>query len=89
MRCGARREELARFLAEMTEGLDRRQTIDRLLQLGVVAPARCEQAALRVEVERRVGEGVPRCEAMEAVAIECGCSYAKVKGAVYYKPKNL
>ena len=87
MRRGAGREELKRFLDEQTVGLGRLETIERLLQLGVVAPARCEQAALRCDVERLVARGVPRCEAMEAVAMQCGCSYAKVKGAVYYRAK--
>lgn len=78
---------MTRFLDEMTAGLGRVEAIERLIELGVVAPARCEQAALRCDVERLVARGVPRCEAMEAVAMQCGCSYAKVKGAVYYKPK--
>ncbi len=84
----ARRSELLRFLLTETEGLGRAAALERLLELGAVSVSSCGHAAIRAEVERLVRQGTGRCEAMEAAAIRFGCSYSKVKGIIYYKPKK-
>lgn len=83
----AHRKALLRFLLGATEGLGREAAIERLFELGAFSVHCCANAALRVEVERLVRLGTGRCEAMEAAAMRFGCSYAKVRNAVYYKPK--
>lgn len=82
-------ERWLRFLTEQTRGLGREETLVRLFELGVVDGKRCGQAFLRAEVERLVRQGRGRCEAMEETAERCGCSYGKVREAVYYKPKKI
>lgn len=84
----AQRRELLRFLLDATEGLERDAAIERLFDLGAFSERSCSHAAIRAEVERCVRLGTGRCEAMEAAAIRFCCSYSKVRGAVYYKPKN-
>lgn len=81
-------EKLLRFLLSETEGLGRVEAIGRLMELGVVSQCGCERAAIRTDVDRLVRRGSPRCEAMEDAAVRFRCSYAKVRGAVYYKPKK-
>ncbi|MEG0498726.1 MAG: hypothetical protein RR522_02475 [Alistipes sp.] len=76
------------YLLRQTTGLNRAMMLERLFDLGVISHHLCEQHALRTEVEQRTRSGCGRCEAMEAVAIDFNCSYAKVRQAVYYKPKN-
>lgn len=81
-------QKLAEHLLRETVGMGRVATLERLFELGVVSHHLCEQHAIRAEVERLVRKGSGRCEAMEAAAIDFNCSYAKVRQAVYYKPKN-
>lgn len=76
-------EDLCRQMA----GLKSAAVVERLFELGVINPALCERLAIRTEVERRVRLGEGRCKAMEAAATDFHCSYAKVKQAIYYKPK--
>lgn len=59
------------------------QTLRRMFELGLMDIRGCERLAARAEIERLGREGVPRCEAMHAVAAAFCCSYEKVRG-IYY-----
>ena len=47
-----------------------------------------EQLYIESEVARRVRAGEVKSRAMEQLSVELGCSYEKVRSAVYNKHKN-
>lgn len=69
-------------------GLTPRQTIRRLLELGLLSRRACERQAVRGEVARLERDGLSRCEAFEAAARKLCCSYEKARNLFYEKSKN-
>lgn len=82
-------DRLAEFLVGELRGMDLPDAVRHLLREGLLHRPGCERRLIRREVERLGREGVPRCEAFEAVAVERCCSYEKVRNAFYhpYRPK--
>lgn len=62
-----------------------RAEVERLFEAQLVDLRVAERLLMRRAVEMRSRAGEPRCEAMMAVAQEVGCSYEKVRAAVYAK----
>lgn len=81
-------EMLAQAALAEVRGLTTRQTIMRLLELGLLSRRACERQAVRGEVARLEREGVSRCEAFEAAALRLCCSYEKARNLFYEKTKN-
>ncbi len=79
---------LLESVASQIEGMEAKEVIEHLLACGVVSMRACERVAIRSAVEKMVGQGVGRCEAMEAVADDFACSYGKVRGVIYNMFKN-
>ncbi len=74
-------------LGEQMRGMDKREALEHMIRHGLLNRTACERMAVRREVARLEGEGIPRCEAFHVVADTCCCSYEKVRGHFYY-PKN-
>ena len=74
---------LVEQLLDETRGLDRRQTVPRLVELGCLDRVACERRLIRAEVERLCRAGAGRCRALEQVARTCCCSYEKARDAFY------
>lgn len=81
---------LVELLVGELRGKELPEAIGHLLREGLLYRAGCERLLLRREVERLGREGVPRCEAFEAAALRCCCSYEKARNAFYhpYRPKT-
>lgn len=60
----------------------------RLIELGLADMRALERCVLRHELARLQRCGIPRCEAMHAVAYACGCSYERVRKAFYETANN-
>lgn len=60
----------------------------RLLEIGLADIGAVERLAIRLELGRLERRGIPRCEAMHAVAFAFDCSYEKVRNAYYDKRKQ-
>lgn len=76
-------ELLAEVLLGAIRGLGRREAVQRLLAEGLVNRRACERLAVRCEVARLEGRGIPRCEALCVAAETCCCSYEKARALFY------
>ena len=74
---------LEEALLREVRGLTLRQAVRRLFDLGLVDRCGCERRAIRDEVLRLQSGGMARCEAFEAAAATCCCSYEKARNAFY------
>ena len=81
-------ERLAEILLREVRGLTPRQSIQRLLERGLINRSACERLAIRDEVARLQQQGMPRCEALEVAAQTFCCSYGKARSAIYDTFKN-
>ncbi|WP_298032327.1 hypothetical protein [uncultured Alistipes sp.] len=81
-------KRLAGVLLRELRGLKGGQAVERLFELGLVNLRTCEQRAVRGEIERLAGQGIPRCEAMHITADKFCCSYEKVRSYYYNTYKS-
>lgn len=81
-------KHLAEMLLREVRGLTARQSLQRLLECGLIDWKACERRAIRQEVFLLQQQGMPRCEAFEVVAARFCCSYEKVRNAFYNPSKN-
>lgn len=81
-------KRLAGVLLRELRGLKGERAVERLFELGLVNLRRCEQQAVRDEIERLAAQGVPRCEAMHTTADRFCCSYEKVRSYYYNTYKS-
>ena len=65
------------------------QAITHLYNRGLIDQRRCEQRAIRSEIERlEREEKIPRCEAMQVAAETFCCSHEKARSAFYNTIKS-
>lgn len=81
-------KRLAGVLLREIDGLKGERAVERLFELGLVNLRACEQRAVRAEIGRLAGAGIPRCEAMHILADEFCCSYEKIRGYYYNTYKS-
>lgn len=81
-------ERLEEMLLREVRGLTARQTIERLLDCGLIDMKACERRAIRQEIFLLQRQGIPRCEAFEVAASRFCCSYEKARNAFYNPSKH-
>lgn len=62
-----------------------KRLLEQLIEAGLLDLTACERLAMRRQVELLVRQGGRRTAAMVQVAETFGCSYEKVRAAVYRK----
>lgn len=62
--------------------------IEQMWNEGFLNQRALEQLYIGREVEHRVRAGETKARAIEQIATELGCSYEKVRAAVYQKKRN-
>ncbi len=65
-----------------------REAVGKLMDAGLIDIAACERQAIYEAVRRAESDGMRRCEALEAVAVEFCCSYEKARNAFYKQLKS-
>lgn len=75
-------------LTDLLGDLSLDAALDRLFDEGLLDITACERRMIRGEIERLGREGMPRCEAFEAAAQSCCCSYEKARNAFYHPYKT-
>lgn len=76
-------EKTVGALTRRCQGLTTRETISRLMDWGVVNPARCRSLAIRDHVSDLVAGGERKTEAMRRAAARFACSFFLVRKCVY------
>ena len=82
-------ETILKTLAKECGTSSARATINQLVRIGVLSPARARAWVIRQRVEEMYAMGERKTKAMEIVAQQMCCSYEHVRKCVYYLPKNL
>ena len=76
---------MTHLLKRRLQGKTPTEVVDILWREGLLNRVEIERQYISDEVERRVRDGVGKVRAIEIVAYDIGCSYEKVRAAVYRK----
>ena len=81
-------QRFADVLCTAVGQLPPREAVEKLMNAGFIDIAACERQAIYEAVRRVESDGMRRCEALEAVAVEFCCSYEKARNAFYKQLKS-
>ena len=81
-------QRFADVLCSAVGQLPPREAVEKLMNAGFIDIVACERQAIYEAVQRAERDGMRRCEALEAVAVEFCCSYEKARNAFYKQLKS-
>lgn len=77
-------EKTMRPIVAAMKSMTGAEAAEYLMAHGLIDRRAAEREYVRERMQRlTVGEGMPRCRAMEEIADEICCSYEKVRGIIY------
>lgn len=83
-------KQLITSVEKLWPGMKTAEVVERLINIGVVDPAKCKVLVVREYVDKMVKEGYGKVDSMYMAAEKFCCSYEYVRKCVYYyKDVNL
>ena len=76
-------QEVEESLVRECRGLSSAKTIHFLLECGLLSYTNTKAYMAHKKVEAKTKEGLPKMDAIYAVANEMGCSYATIRNYIY------